>query len=127
MNNSKERQLLFSITKDDLEISYYRSSGPGGQKVNKTSNAVRMLHRPSGVMTTSEEGRSQHRNKTMAFKKLTENKHFNAWLKMEIAKRSGLLDDVEEQVDNMMQEKYLKLEIQDEKGCWHEIKEEDEL
>src|SRR3989344_9290955 len=50
----------------DLEISFFRSSGPGGQNVNKVETAVRILHRPSGIVVASQAGRSQHANREEA-------------------------------------------------------------
>jgi hypothetical protein len=52
------------------EVDTYRASGPGGQKRNKTSSAVRLRHRPSGLIVIAEESRSQHENKTRALKRL---------------------------------------------------------
>ena len=51
-------------------IDAYRASGPGGQKRNKTSSAVRLRHAPSGLMVISEESRSQHANKRVALRRL---------------------------------------------------------
>jgi ribosome-associated protein len=50
----------------------FRSSGPGGQHVNKTESAVRLKHLPSGVVVTSRAERSQHQNKAHCLRKLRE-------------------------------------------------------
>jgi protein subunit release factor B len=50
----------------------FRSSGPGGQHVNKTESAVRLTHLPSGVVVTCREARSQHQNKAHCLRKLRE-------------------------------------------------------
>lgn len=55
-----------SINPSDLEISFFRSSGPGGQNVNKVETAVRILHKPSGVVVSSQNGRSQSANREEA-------------------------------------------------------------
>ena len=54
----------------ECEVDTFRSSGPGGQHVNKTESAVRLKHLPSGVVVTSQQERSQHRNKALCLEKL---------------------------------------------------------
>jgi RF-1 domain len=51
-------------------VDTYRASGPGGQKRNKTSSAVRLRHPPSGLLVIAEESRSQHENKARALRRL---------------------------------------------------------
>src|SRR5271170_3471213 len=52
------------------ELDTYRASGPGGQKRNKTSSAVRLRHPPSGLIVIAEESRSQHENRARALRRL---------------------------------------------------------
>jgi hypothetical protein len=52
------------------EVDTYRASGPGGQKRNKTSSAVRLRHGPSGLSVIAEESRSQHENRGRALRRL---------------------------------------------------------
>jgi len=54
----------------ECEVETFRSSGPGGQHVNKTESAVRLRHLPSGVTVTSQQERSQYRNKAICLQKL---------------------------------------------------------
>lgn len=59
---------------DDLlaecDVDTFRSGGKGGQHANKTESAVRLRHRPSGIVVTSQQERSQHRNKQLALDEL---------------------------------------------------------
>lgn len=82
------KELLFSVTRDDCEWSYYRSSGAGGQHKNKTDSAVRCFHRPSGAIAQAAESRSQLDNRRLAFERMANTPEFKHWLKIETARRT---------------------------------------
>jgi ribosome-associated protein len=64
----------FSTDRDTLsrqvEVTFYRAGGPGGQHRNKTETGVRLLHRPSGLTAAASEERSQRLNRTIALERL---------------------------------------------------------
>ena len=54
----------------ECSVETFRAGGPGGQHQNKTESAVRLTHRPTGIVATARESRSQHRNRARALERL---------------------------------------------------------
>ena len=69
-NSTEHRMHSLGISESDLDESFARSGGPGGQHVNKVSTAVTLRHRPSGISVTVQDSRSQAQNRRLARERL---------------------------------------------------------
>ena len=114
---------LFSLTKKDFIVEYYNGTGNGGQNRNKVATACRIYHPASGAMAYCQDERSQKPNRERAFTRLTETSTFKKWLKLEIARKTGELDEIQRKVDAAM--KQVKIEVHDDQGRWREATDDD--
>ena len=114
------KELVLRITKDDMTWDYTRGSGKGGQKRNKTSNAVRCTHPPSRAVGFAEDTRSQVQNKRLAWERCVNSEKFQVWLKVEHARKTGALAIMESEIDQAMRRKRdFRTEVFDTKaGHW---------
>ena len=110
MGSYKMKELLFSVTKKDLEVQTFRAGGKGGQNQNKVESGVRIIHKESGAVGEARDQRTQLQNKHNAFTRLINSPKFKAWVKIEIAYKSGQLDDIHKRVDSMMKLENIKVE-----------------
>jgi peptide chain release factor 2 len=90
-----EEDLDVDIDEKDLRIDTYRSSGAGGQHINKTSSAIRITHIPTGTVVTCQNERSQFQNKDKAFEMLRA-KLFELKQEEEEAKSKGIAGDIKD-------------------------------
>jgi hypothetical protein len=110
------KELLFSVTKKDLEITYYSGSGAGGQYRNKHQNCCRIKHKETGIIATGQDERSREQNTKNAFRRLCENPKFKTWLKIKTAEalaKSPPEKPIDEIVDEAMRPENLKIEAVD--------------
>lgn len=119
------KQPLVTITASDCRWDYYRASGPGGQKRNKTNSAVRCTHEPSGAVGQASDTRSQTRNRQLAFRRMAESEKFRQWVRIESARKTGMLEKIERAVERSMDPNNLRVEGKQD-GRWHGLR-SDEL
>jgi protein subunit release factor A len=108
------KELLFSITKKDLVIEYFSGTGCGGQHRNKHQNCARVKHPPSGAVGICQEQRSKDQNTKIAFRRMVDSKKFQDWLKLETARRTGELAEIERKIERDIDK--VRIEVKDEEG-----------
>ena len=100
------RALVLRTTLKDCRVDTFRAGGNGGQKQNKTSSGVRVVHPPSGAVGESREERSQLLNKRRAFRRMAESDRYQRWARAQALQ----LRPVDEVVDEWMKPEHLRIE-----------------
>lgn len=113
------RQHLVSVGAKDCRWDYFRGSGAGGQKKNKTASAVRCTHTESKAVGQASDTRSQLKNKQLAFGRMVRTPQFQKWLRIANAKATGKTVDLEKVVENEMRESNLRVEGKKDKKWIH--------
>ncbi len=93
--NQINTETALSLKSKDLLFQAMRSSGPGGQHANKVSSAIRVIHKPTGIMAVSSDSRSQLQNKKLAIARLQE--------KIEAKNRKQKEETIEQKWNNHLQ------------------------
>lgn len=117
------KELLFSVTKNDLEVDWFSGTGCGGQYRNKHQNCCRIRHKDSGAIATGQSQRDRVSNLKEAMENLTKSPKFKAWVKVRVGEVTGEKADIEAKVDRAM--RHLKFEVKDDAGNWKEVQEAD--
>lgn len=107
------KEKVLTVTLDDCEVQTFRCGGPGGQKQNKTSSGVRIIHHPSGARGESREQRSQLQNKKSALERLSKTPAFVYW----VALQTGRFESDEAYIKRQMSPEKIKVEVK-ENGKW---------
>jgi protein subunit release factor B len=113
MQKDEKKNLLFSITKKSFVVEYYNPGKNGGQNANKVATACRIHHPESGAIGDCHEERTQKPNRERAFERLVKSDKFIQWLRLEMAKRMGRLDDIKKKVDKAMAEAVVEVREND--------------
>ena len=112
------RELLFSVTKKDLDINFFSGTGAGGQHRNKHQNCVRMFHKESGARSVGQSHREKQVNLREAFNTLIKHPRFRIWHNI---KTQEVLEGktIEKKVEEMVTPESIKTEYK-ENGKWVE-------
>ncbi|KAF9452285.1 hypothetical protein P691DRAFT_697559 [Macrolepiota fuliginosa MF-IS2] len=114
LKKAHQKRAVPELREDDLEESFVRGSGPGGQSINKTENNVQLLHRPTGIRVTCQETRSLAQNRKIA-RKLILDQMANPGLSKEEMKRARQIERERRRRKKAKKKSHLKENVASEK------------
>lgn len=91
---AKPKNIDIKINPQDIETEFFKSSGPGGQNVNKVETGARLTHKPSGIVVSCQSGRSQYQNREKAMELIKTRLHEANWT----AEQGRLSDERRQQI-----------------------------
>ena len=111
---NQSRELLFSVTRSDLEVDWFSGTSCGGQYRNKHQNCCRIRHKDSGAIDTGQSQRDRVSNLKEAMNNLVKTTAFQYWVKVKTSEVTGERAEIEEKAERAM--RHLKFEVRDENG-----------
>lgn len=104
------KELLFSITRNDFDITYFSGRGAGGQHRNKHQNCVRIKHLATGIIKTGQAERSRIQNTRVAFMSIVNDPKFKLYIRQRASGELLRQEEIEKKVEGAMREENLKIE-----------------
>ena len=108
---SNEKEVLFSVTKKDFDISWFSGTGKGGQYRNKHQNCCRITHPESGATGIGQTNRNRPANQREAFNSLVTSDKFQKWLRVQVAKKTGEYVEIDKAVERAMRPENIVVEV----------------
>lgn len=113
---------VFSVTKKDLEITYFSGTGAGGQHRNRHMCCVRIKHKDTGIIKTGQSHKDKRANLKEAFHALVKDKRFMSYCQMKLRELEEN-QTLEEKVESMLNPENLKIEYKT-NATWSEIEDQ---
>ena len=107
--HEKKKEFLFSVS--DFELQMFSAGGHGGQGNQHCNTAARIIHHASGAQGVSRDERSGGQNRKLAFERCVKTKEFQTWLRVEVARHTGLQDEIKRKVEDSLRSNNLRFEI----------------
>jgi len=119
-NEENKKELLFSVTKKDFEVTWFSGTGAGGQYRNKHQNCCRIIHKESGSMGTGQSQRDRISNQKEAFNNCVNTLSFKLWLNKKIYE---IENKDKESLDSIIDREMKKIKVEVMKNGEWEVEE----